>query len=172
MENKERKHPFAYPIKQIATECVFPQLAYLDDMYTGGIGIAEEALQEFRENINATGGQVTNDSAADFLVGEFQGMSRRNVVAHVATILLKDHSLLQLWNEEDKRYFLDLAIQREVNWRQSELAEFEVFRSYHGQDPPSVDYEFPEFGDQIKQLKSLQAKLRQRVSPTKFFEKR
>lgn len=86
-------------------------------------------------------------------------------VEGVAVMITTNHPFIAKWNENDKRYLLDMTLQQDIQDREATLEKAKQWIAYYPMRSTTQPNE-QSVKDRTEKIKAIQEKLRQRVSPS------
>ncbi len=156
MQNHELGEPFVYDLNLLARES-YNWLDYQksDEIIKSAIDEVVDEVKKFVER-SSVGPFLSRINFSMALLVQLRGEGIE-YAAGVGYMIVTDHPYLNGWEENDKRFLLDLAICKGLaTWE-----EAKVFPEYYPKEHPKSSLA----DNQIARYRSLQSRLRQRISP-------
>jgi hypothetical protein len=154
--------PFEYNLKDLAKGCYNPVLRGTNELRIEPD--IEKNIERLKQRMQAELGLQNNRLAQTELLLDLlqEGNPLQSaLLQRVGYLIDKGDPLLETWSDEDKRYLLDCAVSREVEFIESWLKRRERVRSIYGVQTDDAQEETPK--SQLEAFKKLQQEIRQRA---------
>lgn len=169
-EPKETRLSFAHRVEDIACEILeTDQITSVDDYFLQNPGLDFESEPEVKELAEIVE-RIDRDNGGDFVTWDLleensASSSPKHEIA--AAMVIEDHDVVYSVSDRVKRILLDIMLESAILKVRMQQADAVVDKEYFNE--PSEDEWMPE---KIAFYRSLQAKLRERVSPAEAPERK